>query len=361
MDVRLPKRSFSEALTILERVIPTRSSNPVLTQLWIEARPTGLLLRGSNGEIDLELLVPAEVSGENARLVPGQLIGQVVRNLPGELVEMALDGTELTLESGSFSTRLATSDTSEYPRFDFSAQELVNLPATELARAVQRVRYAASNEDYRAIFRGVQIELHPGRLRAVASDGFRLALYDLSSSLDANKRFVVPARSADEMVKVLERAEGNVGLGVEGGHLILTAEGFRMAAALMEGEFPDYERVIPENFIFDCRVAAAGLRDSLKRVKVLADRNNHRVDLVFSGGSLQVVAEGELGRGLERLEVEAPSDAEMALAYNAGYLLDALGPISGTARLRFSGAASASVIQDVDDEGYLAVVVPLRV
>jgi len=361
MEIRLPKRSFSEALTVLERIIPTRSSNVVLTQLLLEAHPDGVLLRGSNGEIDLEVLVPAEVDGEGVRLAPGQLLGQVVRNLPGELVEITLDGSELVLESGSFSTRLATGDPTEYPSFNFSAAEMVRLPAVELARTIQRVRYAASNEDYRAIFRGVQIELHPGRLRAVASDGFRLALHDLDRPIETEGRFVVPARSADEIVKVLERVEGEVSLGVEAGHLILTAEGFRMAAALMEGEFPEYERVIPADFVFEARVNAAALRDSLKRVKVLADRNNHRVDLVFGGGALQVVAEGELGRGSEALEVEAPADAEMSLAYNAEYLLDALGPVGGEARLRFSGPSSASVVQDVDDEGYLAVVVPLRV
>jgi len=361
MEIRLPKRSFSEALAALERVIPTRSSNTVLTQLWMEAGPDGLLLRGSNGEIDLEITVPAEVDGEGARLVPGQLIGQVVRSLPGELVEMAFEGAELLLESGSFSTRLATGDPADYPQFNFAAGEFVRIPAAELARAIQRVRYAASNEDYRAIFRGVQIELHPEKLRTVASDGFRLALYDLARSLGQEKRFVVPARSADEVVKVLERADGEVSLAVEAGHLTLAAEGFRMAVALMEGEFPEYERVIPASFVFEARVSAPTLRDSLKRVKVLADRNNHRVDLVFSGGQLQVVAEGELGRGAERLEVEAPADAEMTLAYNAEYLLDALGPVAGTALLKFSGPASASVVQDAEDEGYLAVVVPLRV
>ena len=361
MQIRLPKRSFSEALAVLDRVVPTRASNVVLTQLWIEARPEGVLLRGSNGEIDLEILVPAEVDGEGVRLVPGQLLGQVVRNLPGELVEMAAEGGELLIESGSFSTRLATASADDYPQFSFAAAEMLRLPAQELARAIQRVRYAASNEDYRAIFRGVQLELHPGRLRAVASDGFRLALYDLPMPLEREARLVVPARSADEIVKVLERVEGEVALGVEGAHLSLAGAGFRLAAALMEGEFPDYERVIPSEFPLEARVAAPALRDSLKRVKVLADRNNHRVDLVFSGGSLEVVAAGDLGRGSERLEAEVPEDAEMLLAYNAEYLLDALGPVPQTARLRFSGPASASVVQDEDDAGYLAVVVPLRV
>ncbi len=361
MQVRLPKRTFADALTVLERIIPTRASNPVLTHLRLEAGDAGLRLQGSNGEIDLELAVPAEVEGEAVRLVPGQLLGQVVRNLPGELVELGLEGELLFLESGNFSTRLATAVAEDFPPLNFEASAVASLPARELARALARVRYAASGEDYRAIFRGVQLEVHPGRLRTVASDGFRLALYDLELGLEGERRFVVPARSVDEIVRVLERVEGDVTLGVEGGHLTLGAEGFRMAAALMEGEFPDYERVVPAEFALEADLPAAALKDSLKRVKVLADRNNHRVDLVFSEGRLEVVAEGDYGRGVEALEVEARGETEMALAYNAEYLLDALGPVSGTARLRFSGAASPSVVQDAEDAGYLAVVVPLRV
>ncbi|ADR35468.1 DNA polymerase III, beta subunit [Oceanithermus profundus DSM 14977] len=361
MQVRLPKRTFAEALGMLERIIPGRASNPALTHLRFEVAEGGLRLQGSNGELDLELVVPAEVEGEAVRLVPGQLIGQVVRNLPGELVELGLEEGQLTIESGSFATRLTTADPAEFPPLAFEAETVARLPARELGRALARVRYAASGEDYRAIFRGVQLELHPTRLRSVASDGFRLALYDLELALDAERKFVVPARSVDEIVRVLERTEGEVALGLLGGHLTLAAEGFRMAAALMEGEFPDYERVIPPEFALEAEIDATALKDSLKRVKVLADRNNHRVDLVFEDGRLEVVAEGDYGRGVERLEVDARGEAQMVLAYNAEYLEGALGPIAGKARLRFSGAASPSVIQDAEDGGYLAVVVPLRV
>jgi DNA polymerase-3 subunit beta len=361
MQVRLPKRTLADALAMLERIIPARASNPALTHLRLETTPSGLRLQGSNGELDLELAVPAEVEGEAVRLVPGQLIGQVVRNLPGELVELGLEDGQLTLESGAFATRLATTDPAEFPPLAFEAETVARLPARELGRALARVRYAASGEDYRAIFRGVQLELHPARLRSVASDGFRLALYDLELDVGAERKFVVPARSVDEIVRVLERTEGEVALGLVGAHLTLGAEGFRMAAALMEGEFPDYERVIPPEFALEVEIDAASLKDSLKRVKVLADRNNHRVDLSFDGGVLEVVAEGDYGRGVERLEVDARGAQPLALAYNAEYLEGALGPIAGKARLRFSGAASPSVIQDAEDGGYLAVVVPLRV
>lgn len=361
MQVRLPKRSFAEALGMLERVIPNRASNPALTHLRLEATEEGLLLQGTNGELDMELRVPAEVTGEAVRLVPGQLIGQVVRNLPGELVELSLEEGQLAIESGPFATRLTTAEAAEFPPLAFEAETVARLPARELGRALGRVRYAASSEDYRAIFRGVQLELHPQRLRSVASDGFRLALYDLELALDAERRFVVPARSVDEIVRVLERTEGEVALGLLGGHLALAADGFRISAALMEGEFPDYERVIPPEFALEALVDATAFKDSLKRVKVLADRNNHRVDLVFAEGQLEVVAEGDYGRGVDRLEVETHGEKSMTLAYNAEYLEGALGPIAGTARLRFSGAASPSVIQDAEDGGYLAVVVPLRV
>ncbi|AEB10767.1 DNA polymerase III subunit beta [Marinithermus hydrothermalis] len=361
MRVRIPKRTLAEAIGILERIIPNRSSNPVITQLFLQGHSSGLTLRGTNGEVDLELTVTAETEGADAFLVPAHLFGQIVRGLPGELVELSADNQELEVESGSFRTRLATATPEGYPELTFDAPMEARLAAPELARALAHVRYAASTEEYRAIFRGVQLEFHPGALRAVASDGFRLARYDLATRTEFVKKLVVPARSADEIIRVLKDTEGEVAVGVTEGKLVLASEAFRMSVALMEGEFPDYERVIPQQFVGEAVLSAEALRESIKRVKVLADKNNHRIDLFFQGDALEVVAEGDYGRGSERLSVQREGEPQLVLAYNAEYLGDALSPVEGQVRIRLSGPTSPTVIEAVEDPGYLAVVVPLRV
>lgn len=359
MEVRIPKRTLAEGLSILERIIPSRSSNPILTYLPLELGDKGLILRGTNGEVDIEVRLPAEIQGTGQVLVPAQTFSQIVRGLPGELVELIF-AERLELHSGSFDTQLSTTSPEGYPDLNFATPGSEKISAARLAQAITRVRYAASTEEYRAIFRGVQLELSPTGLRSVASDGFRLARYDLPMQLETRK-IVIPARSADEVVRVFKDTQGEVALAVAEGTLTLVGDAVRMSVKLMEGEFPDYARVIPQSSVLEATLAAEILRESLKRVAVLSDRNNHRVNLVFSDGKLVMNAEGDYGRGAEELSVDAAGSMPLEVSYNAQYLIDALAPIEGAVRLKLSGSTSPSIVQAVEDSGYLAVVVPLRV
>lgn len=374
VEVRIPKRTLAEGLSILERIIPNRSSNPILTYLPIELSDTGLTLRGTNGEVDIEVRLPAEIQGSGQVLVPAQTFSQIVRSAPGELVELIFGqgsegvkgagagatGERLELHSGAFNTQLSTTSPDGYPELSFSQPGTEKIAASRLAQAITRVRYAASTEEYRAIFRGVQLEMSPNGLRSVASDGFRLARYDLPLQLQTRK-LVIPARSADEIVRVFKDAQGEVAFAVGEGSLTLVGESVRMAVKLMEGEFPDYARVIPQSFVLEATLAAEALRESLKRVAVLSDRNNHRVNLLFNDGKLDIDAEGDYGRGREELSIDSSGEPQLMVAYNAQYLIDALAPIEGAVRIKLSGPTSPSVVQAVEDTGYLAVVVPLRV
>lgn len=361
MEVRIPKRTLAEGLSILERIIPSRSSNPILTYLPMELSDQGLILRGTNAEVDIEVKLPAEVQGTGQVLVPAQTFVQIVRSAPGELVELIFGGKErLELHSGAFNTQLATTGPDGYPELSFGPPGPEKIAASRLAQAITRVRYAASTEEFRAIFRGVQIEMSPTSLRAVASDGYRLACYDLPMQLQTRK-LVIPARSADEIVRVFKDAQGEVALAVAEGTLTLVGEAVRMSVKLMEGEFPDYGRVIPQSFVLEATLQAEALRESLKRVAVLSDRNNHRVNLLFNHNKLDIDAEGDYGRGREELGIEASGEPQLMVAYNAQFLIDALAPIEGAVRIKLSGPTSPSLVQAVEDSGYLAVVVPLRV
>ncbi len=360
MNVRIPKKTLVDGLALLEHIIPTRSSNPILTYLPLELGKKGLLLRGTNGEVDLEASLPAEITGELLALVPAQLFFQIVRNAPGELIEMSF-GDKLSLASGSFKTELALASPEGYPELAFQESKNERISARELTRAILRVRYAASLEEYRAIFRGVQLEFSPAGLRAVASDGFRLARFDLAAPSPQPRKIVVPARAADEIVRVFKDLEGELEIAASEHSLTLVGPAARMTAKLMEGQFPDYQRVIPQQFVLEASLQAEALRESLKRVSVLSDRSNHRVNLIFREDQLEINAESESGRGGEELSVNTSGTLPLEAAYNAQYLIDALAPVSGTVNLKLSGPTNPSVIQAAEDSGYLAVVVPLRV
>lgn len=166
----------------------------------------------------------------------------------------------------------------------------------------------------------------------MASDGYRLALYDLPLPQGFQAKAVVPARSVDEMVRVLKGADGaEADLALGEGVLALAPEGgsgVRMALRLMEGEFPDYQRVIPQEFALKVQVEGEALREAVRRVSVLSDRQNHRVDLLLEEGRILLSAEGDYGKGQEEVpaQVEGPG---MAVAYNARYLLGGPRPRGG--------------------------------
>ena len=362
MRAQVAKKTLSEGLGLFERVVPSRSSNPLLTALKVEPDERGLLLSGTNLEIDLACLVPAEVEGGDPFVVPAHLFAQIVRNLGGELVELKLAGSELSVNAAGSEFKLQTGELAAYPELNFPQAEGEggSYDARELSRSLSSVRYAASTEAFQAVFRGIKLEQRGGRARVVASDGFRLALRDFESHGE-DRNLIVPARSADELVRVLQG--GTVGLRFGEGTLGVTTERVKMNVKLMDGEFPDYERVIPQEVVLRVTLSAAALREAVSRVAVLADKNaNNRVEFLISQGKLQLAAEGDYGRAQDVLEVmQDGSEPAISLGFNAKYVLDALGPIEGDAELLFSGPTSPAMFKSHSDAGYLAVVVPLRV
>lgn len=229
---------------MLERIVPSRSSNPLLTSLKVEAEPRGLTLSGTNLEIDMACFVPAEVDREAAFVVPAHLFAQIVRNLGGELVELSLSGNELSVQSGGSNFKLQIGELGAYPLLSFPTRSDASYDARELARSLASVRYAAATEAFQAVFRGIKIEQLGGRARVVASDGFRLALRDFNAHGET-RNLIVPARSADELIRVVR--DGEVGVTYGEGTLGITTERVKMNVKLMDGEFPDYERVIPRD------------------------------------------------------------------------------------------------------------------
>ncbi len=360
MKVQVAKKSLAEALQHVERVVPTRSSNPGLNLVRIDLLGDALRFSGTDLDLDIEATVSADVRGEGTLALPAQVFGQVVRALPGDVVDVEVEETELSVASGGFATRLQLVDPGSAPSVTFPDTYAGRLPARDLARALGSVRYAAAVAEYQAIFRGVKLELSDAGSRAVATDGFRLAYYDLEASTGLDAELIVPARSVDEIVKLL--SDGDVDLEAGEGQLSLRSDDLRLNVKLMEGTFPDYRRVVPSTFPVAITLGASELRDAVTRVAVMADKTaNNRVDLFIKDGTLQITAEGAYGRSQEAIEVQQEgSDAEIALAYNAKYLTDALAPLGGKLRASFSGPTSPSVLADPDDPAYFAMVVPLR-
>ncbi|UBV45483.1 DNA polymerase III subunit beta (plasmid) [Deinococcus taeanensis] len=360
MHVNVTRKALSDALGLMERVIPSRSSNPLLTSLKVDVSEHGLTLSGTNLEIDLSCVVPAEVRHPKSFVVPAHLFGQVVRNLGGELVELELDGSEISVRAGGSEFKLQIGDLDAYPPLTFPDAAHVSLDAAELARALGSVRYAASNEAFQAVFRGIKLEHHADVIRVVASDGYRVAIREFPSS-GAGRNLIIPARSVDELIRVLKDGQARFTYG--DGLLSVTTDRVHMNLKLLDGDFPDYERVIPKDIRLQATLSAALLKDAVNRVAVLADKNaNNRVEFLISENRLRLAAEGDYGRAQDTLEVvQRGAEPAMSLAFNARHVLDALGPIDGDVELNLSGSTTPAIFRAAGERSYTAVLVTLRV
>lgn len=360
MKVHVPRKYLSDSLGHVERIIPSRSSNPSLSLLQLDLSDGSMTLSGSNMDIDIEAKLAADSEGQGKYALPAHVFSQVVKSLPGELVELSFNDNELAIESGSYGTKLQLANAASATAPSFPVDYQGSLDAVQLAKALGNVRYAAAVAEYQAIFRGVKLELSDARTRAIATDGFRLAYYNLPTASGLAQDMVIPARSVDELTKLL--SDGEVKLAVSDGQLSVKNGPIRANIKLMEGNFPDYERVIPSSFPINVTLSSAALAEAVSRVAVMADKTaNNRVDVFIKDGSMQITAEGSYGRSQEALEVhQEGSDPEIALAYNAKYLVDALAPTEGEVRMSFSGTTSPSVLASLKDPNYLAMVVPLR-
>jgi DNA polymerase III subunit beta len=362
LKAQIPKKQLNDALNQLERIIPNRSSNVALTQVLVQQAENGLTLSGTNTETDLEIAIAADVESPRAFVVPAQLWAQATKTLPGELVELSIKDSELTLSSGGATFKLQTGEFESYPQLSFPTHSDVLIDAKELSKSLAAVRYAAATEEYRAVFRGVQLELLPNRSRVVATDGFRLAYRDFAASnvTENGQKVVIPARNVDEIVRVLRDGEAKLTIG--NGSLSVLTDRARLNVKLMDGELPDYERVIPKSFSVRLKLEVARLRESISRVAVVADKlSNNRVDFIVAGERLQLVAESDSGRAQDVLETTLDGDPGTTIGFRAKQLLEALGPMEGEVTVDLGASGAPAVFRASGDPNYLAIVVSLRI
>jgi len=362
--LEIDQKSLKKALGLLKGVVPPKSSKPLHTYVYLAVKDGTLSLRGTNGEVDLELSLPAQANGEGEVLIPGEVFFGLSEEASGETVALELQEARLHLGAKSFRADLRVAPTAGYPEFVFPGEgEEISLPAEVFIRGASQVRYAASKQEYRPIFRGVQLELKEGGLRFVATDGYRLALHDFAHPFPLEKTVVIPDLSLGKVLHVLEAVQAKeitlrfapAVLGLEVPGETLSA---RMAVRLMEGTLPGYEHAIPKEFVAQVLVETRALKEALERLEVLTDKENRRLDFVLGEGYLHISTKGERGEG----EEEVPAQVEGALDFsvNARYLLEAL-PKADRTLIRLSGPVSPMVVAPGEGGGYQAVLVPLRV
>ncbi len=370
MKFRVERDALADAVAWTARSLPARPAVPVLAGVLLSVTDSTLSVSGFDYEVSAQVELEVNVSSTGQALVSGRLLADITKSLPAHPVDVAVDGSRVTIVCGSSRFTLPTMPIEDYPRLPAMPTTAGTVPSAVFAQAVAQVAIAAGRDDTLPMLTGVRMEIDGERLTLAATDRYRLAVREVTwSPADPTAepvQVLVPARTLADAAKSLTSAETvTISLsstGVGEGIIGFSSTGRRTTTRLLDAQFPPYRSLLPSEFSVTAEVDVPMLVDAVKRVSLVADRGTP-VRLDFTDGNVALSAGGEdEGRAEEQLEAKFDGDP-ITTAFNPGFLLDGLSAVdSSTARMLFTTATKPAVIRSTatDNSAYTYLIMPVR-
>ena len=362
MKFRCERDTLAEAVATAQRTVASRSGAlPVLQDLRLTATDNGLELIGSDLEITNRVQVPAEVEETGVAVMP-KLLGEIVRRLEPGPVTVAVTGDEAVITAGRFSTSLRLKPAEDYPRLASNDGSGVRLDAAMFAAALRQVVRAASKDDLRPILTGVLLTAHAGGLRLVATDSYRLAVRDLKgvSVLGEGQRVLVAAKGLAEVQRLA--GDGEIEVVLRDRDVVFRTSRAEVTARLIEGDFPNYEQLIPSGYPNRLTVSREALLDALDRVQIVGQsRDNAAVRMSMSAEGLELTMSAQdVGNAQEALDAKFEG-TELTVAFNPLFLRDGVEAVETTeVALETIDPLKPATLHPVDGGEFLYLLMPVR-
>lgn len=372
MKITIERTALLRALSHVQSVVERRNTIPILANVLVRAEAGTLSLTATDMDLEIVENVPAETREPGALTTPAHTLYDIVRKLPdGSQVSLESNGEtgQLLVRAGRSSFRLGTLSTDDFPRMIGGEMETqFELPAMQLRTLIDRTRFAMSTEETRYYLNGIYLHVAEAAgtkyLRGVATDGHRLAKVDLAlpEGAEAMPGVIVPRKTVAEVRKMLDDAADAVQIALSPTKIRVSVDDIVLTSKLIDGTFPDYQRVIPQGNDKLLDVPAKPFAAAVDRVATISTEKSRAVKLALQNGGLTLSANApDAGSAVEEMEV-AFDGGEMAIGFNARYLLDITANIGGeTARFALADSASPTLVSDVDDTSALYVLMPMRV
>ena len=372
MKVTVERAALLRSLGHVHRVVERRNTIPILSNVLLRGENQGLRLKATDLDIEVTETIPAEVAEAGAITVPAHVIYDIVRKLPdGAQVSLDATGdqTQMQIRSGRSRFMLQALPESDFP--DLAAGELPHrfaVPAADLKRLIDKTQFAISTEETRYYLNGIFFHtIESGGvpvLRAVATDGHRLARVEIAAPKGAQDMpgIIIPRKAVAEIQKLIEDGGETVELELSPAKIRLSFGGVVLTSKLIDGTFPDYQRVIPAGNDKAMTVDLDVFAKAVDRVSTISSERGRAVKLAINDGRLTLsVNNPDSGSATEELEVDYESGA-LDIGFNARYLLDITGQLDGdTALFKLADPASPTLIQDREGASALYVLMPMRV
>jgi DNA polymerase-3 subunit beta len=345
-------------------VVERRQTMPILANVLLVAKNGQVAVTATDLEVELVASTEVGVESEGEITVPGRKILDICRALPeGAEVSMSVSGEKLNVRSGRSKFSLITLPAAEFPTVeDINAGESLELDQGILGKLLEKTHFSMAQQDVRYYLNGLLLETGKGYLRGVATDGHRLALCQVAmdDQKTPEKQVIVPRKGVLELQRLLD-TEGKLKLELGSNHIRIQLEGIRFTSKLIDGRFPEYERVIPQDTGNQLTADRLLLRGALQRTAILSNEKYRGIRLVVRKNSVVLQAHNpEQEEAEEELEVTYSGD-DIEIGFNVNYLLDAIGAIESE-EVNFSvvDSNSSCLLKEPGNEDCKYVVMPMR-
>lgn len=346
-------------------VVERRQTMPVLANVLLAARDERLSIAGTDLEVELMTTSSANIQVGGEITVPGRKFLDILKALPANSeILLTAEGDRVSLKAGRSRFTLSVLPAVDFPRLDHIDLEetTICVGQCELRRLIELTGFAMAQQDVRYFLNGLLLETEGTTLRAVATDGHRLAMCEmrLSNPMNGSKQVIVPRKGVLELQRVLTRS-GDVELTAGANHIRARTDSVRFASKLIDGRFPDYRRVLPAKSTRVFTADLEALRQALQRTAILSNATYRGIRLILKPGILTLQSHNpEQDEAEDEIEVTFAGE-ELEIGFNVNYLLDALGGIDGEqVEIGLTDASNSCLIRPVGGTGVQYVISPMR-
>ncbi len=367
MKVTLLKENLSKGLNIISRIVSTRGSLEVLGNILIKTEKGRVCLSATNLEVGINYRIGAKVDNEGAITVPARLFSEFVNSLPNEKITLELDGDTLILKSDNYESNIKGISADEFPLIpEIKTGKVMDIKSLELRDIICKVAFAAAIDDSRPVLAGVYLKIEGTKVTLAATDSYRLAekVITLKNGKSKKEELILPAKTLLELSRILGEIKNDtlVSVYLSENQILFETDGLDFISRLIEGQFPNYQQIIPDNSDTKGVINKDEFLTAVKIASLFARENANSIKLSMKSKGVLEVDSGGSQVGQNKAKIQAKVDGRDGDAsFNGKYIIDVLNILSDKEiKFEISGKLNPGIVRTVGDKGYIYIIMPLR-
>ncbi|MDR0442014.1 MAG: DNA polymerase III subunit beta [Treponema sp.] len=365
MKFKCNKDFLFKEISIAQEIIASKNAISILSNIYLEAANDSLIIKATDMKVNFQTVVPVTVIEPGSTTVFGDKFLGIISTFPYDEIEFSQKDINITVKPTTQKKpeyKLKSIASDKFPEFPVSTTSFFDIPIKDLKEMIQQSVFAVSDDETRYFMNGVYLEKNEGQLKMVATDGRRLAFVgkDVNKKVEDFSGIIIPPKILNTIVK-RSGDEGLISISVSDKTIFINFASYKFSSILIEGMFPNYKKVIPENQDFSLTVKRDEMLNALHRVALMVEKKSHRIYLGISSGKMAVYSEeSELGTVEDEIPCRYDGD-EITIALNYRYLEEPFKAINeDEIKIRFSTAIKAITIEPVPEKDFFHIVMPMQ-